>query len=82
MKKAPPIPASVKSKIRDRVYALAAEHRIPPVFITAHVRVSKAVEARNTLMVACIAEYGLARYQVAQIFGRDRRRIRRSVLGV
>jgi hypothetical protein len=82
MKKAPPIPACVKSKLRDRVYALAAEHCIPPVFITAHIRVPKAIVARNTLMVECISKYGLARYQVAQIFGRDRRRIRRSVLGV
>ena len=82
MKKAPPVPACVKAKIRERVYALAAEHRIPPVFITAHIRVPKAIVARNSLMVTLITEYGLARYQVAEIFGRDRRRIRRSVLGV
>lgn len=82
MKKAPPIPACVKSKIRDRVYALAAEHDIPPVFITAHIRFPTAVKARNALMVILITEYGLARYQVADILGRDRRRVRKSVIGV
>ena len=81
MKKSPPIPACVVGEIRVLVHEMAAERGIPPVFITAHIRYPKAVAARNALMVLLITEYGLARHQVAHIFGRDRRRIRKSVLG-
>jgi len=82
MKKSPPIPACVVEKIRVLVYQMAAEHGIPPVFITSHIRYPKAVAVRNSLMILLLTEYGLARYQVAYIFGRNRRRIRKSVLGV
>lgn len=82
MKKSPPIPECVVGELRVLVYEKAAEHRIPPVFITSHIRHRVADEVRNSLMVLLLTQYGLARYQVADIFGRDRRRVRRSVLGV
>lgn len=68
--------------LKARIYALARENEIPPVYITAQIRHPKADAARKSIMVMLLTEYGLARYQVAEIFGRDRRRVRRSVLGV
>ncbi len=69
-------------KCRALVYAAAKRHRIPPVYVTAHVRMPAADEARKEVWRVMIVQMGLGRRVVAEMFGRDRRRLRQSVIGV
>jgi hypothetical protein len=80
-----PAPAwtpQLAQRIRRLVFATAARYKIPPVYVTAHVRYPLADAARHEVMRTLIATFGLRRWQVAFIFGRDLRRVRKSVLGV
>ena len=65
---------------RVLVYEAAERHGVPPVYVTAHVRVPAAVQARAEVMVTMIDRYGMKRWQVAFLFGRAKRRVRASVL--
>lgn len=82
MKKAAAISAEVRESIRQRIYSLAEVYAIPPVYITAHVRYPAAFAARKHLMLILMSDFKLARYQIAMVLGRDRRRVRKSVLGM
>lgn len=78
-------PPSLTPELREKVIALimaADRHKIPPVYVTAHVRYPAADTARHEVMRTMITELGLRRWQVAYIFNRDVRRVRKSVLGV
>lgn len=68
-------------KCRQVVYAAASKYQIPPVYITAHIFSDAANHARREAMRIMIAELHLARWQVAAMFFRDLRRVRKSVLG-
>lgn len=80
--KAQPITRPVAEKCRELVYATAKKYDLPAVYITAHIRNPIADEARKEVQRTMITDLGLRRYQVAAIFGRDLRRVRKSVLGV
>ena len=77
---APPLDAKLMGYCRTLVFEAAAKHKVPPVYVTAHVRVPAAVQARAEVMIAMIDRYGMKRWQVAFIFGRAKRRVRASVL--
>lgn len=67
---------------RKLVHDAAKKHDVPPVFITAHYRHPAADLARKEIWRVMLGEMKMKRVEVATIFGRDRRRLRRSVLGV
>ncbi len=69
-------------RCRKLVLEVAKKHNVAPCLITAHVRHEIADEARKEVMRRMIVEFGFRRSRVARIFGRDLRRVRRSVLGV
>jgi hypothetical protein len=69
-------------KCRVLVFKAAEFYDVPPVAITAHTRMVAADHARHWVMRTMIRRYGLRRWQVAYLFQRDLRRVRRSVLGV
>lgn len=50
--------------------------------ITAHVRSELADKVRVEVWRVMIVKLRLRRWQVAALFGRDRRRLRKSVIGV
>jgi chromosomal replication initiation ATPase DnaA len=77
----PAITTELREMCSNVVYAVAAEYRIPPVFVTAHIRTEKAVIARRKVMSIMLTKFGMRRYQVAEAFGRDIRRVRKSVIG-
>jgi hypothetical protein len=66
---------------REVVFMTAKKYEIPPVHITAHVRTHAADAARHEAMRVMITSLRLARWQVAAMFFRDLRRVRKSVLG-
>ncbi|MBK1817493.1 hypothetical protein JIN84_17870 [Luteolibacter yonseiensis] len=65
---------------RVLVYRTAEKYSIPAVFITAHVRSRIADRARLEVWRTMIGDMGMTRQLVADCFGRDRRRLRASVL--
>jgi len=69
-------------KCRAVVYRTAAKHGVPPVYITAHIRLSAADEARLEVWRYMFRVLGLRRWQIAKMFCRDVRRVRKSVIGV
>lgn len=70
------------ARIRKLVYSAAEKHEIPPVCITAHVRSARADLARKEVWQIMILDLNLSRQTVASIFDRDRRRLRKSAIGV
>jgi hypothetical protein len=74
--------AALAEECRTLVIFTARKYEIPPVFVTAHIRNPIADEARKEVQRTMIGEMGLKRCQVAAIFGRDLRRVRKSVLGI
>lgn len=64
------------------IHATAKKYQVPPVFITSHVRSQAADKARKEVWGVMISEYGFRRWQIAKLFGRDLRRVRKSVIGV
>ncbi|MCE5310433.1 MAG: hypothetical protein LLG20_22580 [Acidobacteriales bacterium] len=77
-----PIDRQMAEKCRNLVYSVAKQRKIPPVWITAHVRYPGADEARKEVWRVMIRDFGLCRHQVAEMFGRDLRRVRKTVIGV
>ncbi|MEO5713589.1 MAG: hypothetical protein ABIT37_08865 [Luteolibacter sp.] len=75
-----PITRELMDRCRKLVYAVAENYDLPPVYLTAHVRKPLADVARKEVWRVMVVEMGLNRQTVATIFGRDRRRIRASVL--
>lgn len=77
-------PKSISYSLRERctilLYQVADKHNIAPVLITAHIKSPLADRARKEVMVRMIEELGMRRWQVAEAFGRDLRRVRASVL--
>jgi AraC-like DNA-binding protein len=69
-------------KCRALVFKAAEFYEVPPVCITAHTRLVKADAARHWVMRQMIRRLHMRRWQVALMFQRDLRRVRRSVLGV
>lgn len=69
-------------KCREIVFKRARKYGIPPAYIVAHVRMIPADKARVEAWREMITRLGMSRQLVATIFGRDRRRLRRSVIGV
>lgn len=56
---------------------------VPDYLITAHtVEPPRANEARKAVQRRMMTELGISRAQIARVFGRSVRRVRRSVLGV
>lgn len=80
--KRPEITYSLRRKCTNLVLATARKYEVAPVLITAHVKHTRACVARREVMAVMIQEYGMRRWQVAEAFGRDVRRVRKSVLGV
>ena len=78
---APQITPRLKQKCKGLVFAAAGRWKVPPAYIVAHVRGNAVDEARRWVMVAMLRRLKMKRWQVAMAFGRDVRRIRRSVLG-
>lgn len=74
--------AKTIARCRKLVFDAAERFQIPPVLITAHVRHRTADIARTEVMRTMIVTIHLRRWQVARLFGRDVRRVRKSVLGV
>jgi hypothetical protein len=62
------------------VKAAAEKYKVPGCFITAHVSSPLACHARSVVWKELIDKHGLTRRRVAEIFGRDIRRLRASVL--
>lgn len=73
---------SLARQCRQLVYRMAAKYEVPAVLITAHTRSRAADRARIETWQVMIRDMGLKRQMVADMFGRDRRRLRRSVIGV
>jgi hypothetical protein len=67
---------------RELVFKTAKEYDVPSVYITAHIRLPAADEARKHVWRVMIRDMGMTRQMVADCFGRDRRRLRKSVIGV
>lgn len=84
MKRQPPpeITPSIKEKCRAIVMQVAKKHGVPPAYVVAHIRCGQADAARAECMRRMLTQLKLRRWQVAMAFGRDLRRIRKSVLGV
>ena len=78
----PPFTEEMFIQCNKLIYDTAFKYDIPPVWITAHVRVKAADLARQEVMRAMITEVGMMRSQVARLMKRDYRRVRKSVLGV
>lgn len=76
------IPYSVVQKCYALVHREAEKRGIPAVYITAHVRNPVADKARKSVQRKMIVKLKMKRCQVAAFFGRDLRRVRKSVLGV
>lgn len=76
------IDAKTAQRCRELVYAAAAKYQVPPCYIIAHMRGRRVDAARKEVMVTMLTELSLRRWQVAMIFFRDLRRVRKSVLGV
>ena len=68
-------------RCRELVYAAAEKYQVPPAYIVAHIRGRKVDAARHEVMRSMLTELKLRRWQVAAIFCRDLRRVRKSVLG-
>lgn len=81
-RKAPRFTPKLREECRSLVYLAAKVYRVPPAYITAHTRFGAADVARKWVMCEMIKTLRLRRHQVAMIFGRDLRRVRKSVLGV
>ena len=64
------------------VFKAAKFYEIPPAYITAHTRFTQADRARRWVMQQMLRKLHMKRYQVALAFGRDIRRVRKSVLGI
>lgn len=79
---APPITPRLRARCREFVYQEAARFSVPPAYVVAHVRGIAVDEARRRVMVRMIRTLRMKRWQVAMAFGRDVRRVRRSVLGI
>lgn len=62
------------------IYLTAEKYGIPAVYITAHIRSRTADAARFEVWNIMIDDFGLRRQQVADLFGRDRRRVRANLL--
>lgn len=76
------IPREIIAECRSAVYESAKAYDVPPVLITAHSRCVRADHARKWVMRYMVSHMRMKRWQVALIFGRDLRRVRKSVLGV
>jgi hypothetical protein len=70
------------SRCRRLVFQAAERHEVSPVCITAHTRIVRADRARLWVMRQMIVRLRMRRWQVALLFGRDVRRVRKSVIGV
>lgn len=81
-KRSPEITLELRTRATRMVYEEAERFKVPPVDVTAHVCGVSAGKARREVMRRMITELGMARHQVAKAFGRDVRRVRKSVLGV
>ena len=65
---------------RRLVHRVAKEYDVPPACITAHIRGVRVDAARVQVWREMVDGMGMTRQLVADSFGRDRRRIRASVL--
>ena len=77
-----PLDDAMLDRCRELIESTAKTYGIAPVLITAHVRLREADAARKEVQCTMITVFGLRRWQVARIFNRDLRRVRKSVLGV
>jgi hypothetical protein len=76
------LPPSLVAKCRNLVFTAANRYQVPPALITAHINEKRANVARAWVMQRMLVRLRMRRYQVAWLFQRDLRRVRRSVLGV
>lgn len=68
--------------IESTVHRVAKQREVPPAYITAHVRYVAADLARHEVWRILIVHHGFRRGELARIFRRDLRRLRKSVIGV
>lgn len=78
----PVINPAIVQNCRNIITECAVKYQIPPAFVVAHVRGSAADAARKEAMRRILTQIGLRRTQLAKLFGRSPRRVRKSVLGV
>ena len=78
---APPITPRLKARCREFVFIAAKQYGVPPAYVVAHVRGKAVDEARRWVMCRMLTTLRMKRWQVAMAFGRDVRRIRKSVIG-
>lgn len=67
---------------RDLVLIKAKHYDVPPLKIVEYARGKIVDQARKDVWRIMIGEWGLRRHQVATMFKRDVRRLRKSVIGV
>ena len=77
-----PLDDAMLEMCRNLINEVAATYDVPPIMITAHVRNHTADLARMEVQRLMLTVLHLRRWQVARIFNRDVRRVRKSVLGV
>jgi len=67
---------------RDLVLGKAKEYTVNPMDVVLDTRGRRIHQARKEVWRIMIGEWGLRRHQVAKMFNRDVRRLRKSVIGV
>lgn len=80
-KTAKPLPRNIGQKARQLVYAAAKKYHVPPAYVIAHIQSPAAHQARLYVWRVMIVDMGVLRTQVARMFWRHERRLRKSVLG-
>lgn len=73
---------ALAEQCRKLVFKTAKKYDVPPAFIVGHIRSVSVDAARYEVWRVMLLNFHMTRTQIAEIFGRDRRRLRRSVLGV
>ena len=77
----PEFDEAVAQRCRDLVAEAAKKYHVPQAYIVAHIRGRQVDAARKDVMRSMLIELKLRRWQVAFVFNRDLRRVRKSVLG-
>lgn len=80
-KTAKPLPPAIARKARALVFKAAKRYDVPPAYVVAHIQSPAAHQARLYVWRVMIVDMGILRTQVARMFWRHERRLRKSVLG-
>jgi hypothetical protein len=80
--KTPIIDLNTLIRTRDLVLKKSKSYDVHPLKIVGYTRGPLVDQARREIWQIMIGEWGLRRHQVATIFKRDVRRLRKSVIGI